>query len=53
MKEERSVFQDVIGTAEPKEESKTKKYIRIALICVGLAFMVFVIVMATLRRYGT
>jgi hypothetical protein len=52
MKEERGVIQDVIGTAQLKDESRTKKYIRIALGCVGLAFFMFVIVMAVLRRYG-
>jgi len=53
MKEERGLLQDVIGTAQPKEESKTKKYIRIALACIGMALFVAVIVMAALRRYGT
>jgi hypothetical protein len=46
MKEE----QDVIGTAPPEEESKTKKYIRIAIGCVGMAFIAFLVVMAILRR---
>ncbi len=53
MKEERGLLQDVIGTAQPKEESKTKKYIRIALACVVIALFVLVFVMAALRRYGT
>ncbi len=53
MKEVRSVLRDVIGTAQPEEESKTKKYIRIALACVGMAFFVLVFVMAFLRRYGS
>jgi hypothetical protein len=53
MKEERGVLQEVIGKAQPEEESKTKKYIRIILACVGMAFFVLVFVMAFLRRYGT
>jgi hypothetical protein len=52
MKEKRDLLQDVIGTAQP-EESKTKKYIRIALACIGMALFVAVIVMAALRRYGS
>ena len=52
MKEERDVLQDVIGTAQPKEESKTKKYIRITFASVFLAFLAFVVVMAALRKYG-
>jgi hypothetical protein len=46
MKEE----QDVSGTAPPKDVSKIKKYIRIALACVGMAFIALVVVMAILRR---
>jgi hypothetical protein len=53
MKEERGLLQDVIGTAQPKEESKTKKYIRIALALIFMAFFVLVFVMAFLRRYGS
>jgi hypothetical protein len=53
MKEERDVLQDVIGTAQPEEESKIKKYIRIAFGCAGVALIVFVIVMAALRRCGS
>ena len=53
MKEEQGVLRDVIGKAKPKEESKTKKYIRIALVCIGVALFVAVIVMAALRRYGS
>jgi hypothetical protein len=52
MKEERGILRNVIGTAKPEEESKTKKYIRIALACIGMALFVAVIVMAALRRYG-
>ena len=53
MKEKQRVLRDVTGTAQPEEESKTKKYIRIALACVGIAFFVLVFVMAFLRRYGS
>jgi len=49
MKEE----QDVSETAQPEEESKTKKYIRIAFASILLAFLVLAVVMAILRRYGT
>jgi hypothetical protein len=52
MKEERGVLRDVIGTAQPGEKSKIKKYIRIAFVCVGMALFVALIVMAALRRYG-
>jgi len=52
MKEERGVLRDVIGKAQPEEESKTKKYIRIALASVGMALFLAVFVMATLRRCG-
>jgi hypothetical protein len=52
MKEDRSVLRDVIGTAQPEKESKTKKYVRIAIGCVGMVFFVFLTVMAILRRYG-
>lgn len=51
MKEERGVLRDVIGTAQPREESKIKKYIRIAIGCIGVALIVLVFVMAALRRY--
>jgi hypothetical protein len=53
MKEERGVLQDVIGTAQPKEESKAKKYVRIALILICMSFFVLLFVMAVLRRYGS
>ena len=46
MKEE----QGVSWTAQPKEESKTKKYLRIAFGYVFLAIIVLVVVMAILRR---
>jgi len=46
MKEE----QDVSGTAPPEEESKTKKYILIAIGYGGMALIAFLVVMAILRR---
>jgi hypothetical protein len=49
MKEE----QDISGTAQPKEESKRKKYIRIALTFIFISFFVLVFVMAALNRYGS
>jgi hypothetical protein len=52
MKEERSVLQDVVGTAKPTEESKTRKYIRIILTCIGLSLFVLIIVSAALRKWG-
>lgn len=48
MKEER----DVIGTAQPAEESKTKKYTRIAFGSVLIVLVLFAVVMAALRRCG-
>ena len=53
MKEERGILRDVIETAKPEEENKTKKYIRIALLSIFMAFLVLVFVMAALRRCGT
>ena len=56
MKEERSILQDVIGTVatdQQKEESKTKKYIRITFAVIfGLAF-VFVMIAAAMRMFGS
>jgi hypothetical protein len=52
MKEEKGVLQDAIEEAQPKKESKTRKYIRIAMAVIFLSFFALVIVMATLRRYG-
>jgi hypothetical protein len=46
MKEER----DVIGKAQPEEESKTKKYIRIAFGSVLLSLILLVFVMTALKR---
>ena len=53
MKEERGALRDVIETAQPKEESKTKKYIRIALTLIFMSFFALLIVMAVLRKYGS
>ena len=50
MKEERDVLRDVIGTAQPEEESRTKKYLRIAIGSVLLALLALVFVMALIRR---
>ncbi len=50
---EGGVLRDVIGTAQPEKESKTKKYIRIVLICIAMAFFLLVFVMAYLKRYGS
>jgi uncharacterized membrane protein YwzB len=52
MKEERGILRDVIDTDQPKKESKTKKYIRIVLVCIALGFLVLTFVMAFLRKYG-
>jgi hypothetical protein len=53
MKEERDILRDVIGTAPPEEESKTRKYGRIVLALIFMSFFALLIVMAALRRYGT
>lgn len=53
MKEDRGILRDVIGSAKPEEESKSKKYLRIALIVIFMSFFGLLIVMAILRRYGT
>jgi hypothetical protein len=53
MKNERGVLQDVIGTAQPNEESKAKKYVRIALTMILMSAFALLIVMAVLRRYGS
>ena len=50
MKEEKDILRDVIGTDPPKEESKIKKYIRIAFTSVLLALLALVFIMAILRR---
>ena len=49
MKEE----QDVSRTAPPEEESKTKKYIRIAICSVLMVLLALVFVMAAVRKCGT
>jgi hypothetical protein len=53
MKEEPGVLQDVIGTTRMEEESKTKKYVRIALTVGFMSFFTLLIIMAVLRRYGS
>lgn len=53
MKEEQGLLRDVIDTAQPQKESKTRKYIRIVIVCIGAALFVAVFVMAALRRYGS
>jgi len=50
MKDEKNILRDVIETAPPEEESKTKKYIRITIASVGMAFILFLVVIAILRR---
>ena len=50
MKEERDVLRDVIGTAQPENESRTKKYLRIAIGWVLLALLAYVFVMAIIRK---
>ena len=50
MKEERDVLRDVIGTAQPEEESRTKKYLRIAVVSIWLALLAYVFVMAIIRK---
>jgi hypothetical protein len=52
MKEERGVLQDVIGTDQPKE-SKSKKYVRIALTVLFLIFFAVLLVAAALRKFGS
>ncbi len=53
MNEKRGILTDVIDTAQPKEESKIKKYIRFAIACVGLGFIALTFIMALLRKYGS
>jgi hypothetical protein len=52
MKEVQSVLQDPIGTAPQKGDSKIKKYVRIVIGCIGLAFFALVIVAAAMRKFG-
>jgi len=52
MKEERGISRGVTGTDQPEVESKAKRCIRIAIGCVGLGFILYVCVMAFLRRQG-
>lgn len=45
MKEEKSLLRDATGTAKPGDESKTAKYIRIAIVCIaGVLGVLFVVV---------
>jgi hypothetical protein len=50
MKEERGELRDATGKAQPKEESKTRKYIRLAIGYVGLGLIVWMFVMAILKQ---
>jgi hypothetical protein len=50
MKEEHDVQLDVIGTAQPEEESRIKKYLRIAIGSVFMALLAYVFVMAIIRK---
>jgi hypothetical protein len=44
--------QDVIGTSQPKEKSKIKKYMRIAITSIMLGILALVVIMAVLRKCG-
>lgn len=50
MKGERDALRDVRGTTQPEEESRTKKYLRIAVGSVLLALLAYVFVMAIIRK---
>jgi hypothetical protein len=50
MKGERDALRDVRGTNQPEEESRTKKYLRIAVGSVLLALLAYVFVMAIIRK---
>jgi hypothetical protein len=52
MSEEKSLLQDATGMAKQEDGNKIKKYIRIALGSIGIAFFVFLFVMIFLRKYG-
>jgi hypothetical protein len=52
MKKEQNILHDVIGTAPPKEESKTRKYIRIIFTSVFLSLLALVVIMAAVRKFG-
>jgi hypothetical protein len=53
MKEERGLLRDVIGTARPEKDSKSKKYIRIAVTVILLSGFALVIVAAAIRKFGS
>ena len=52
MKEEQGISREEMGAAIPKPEGKIMKYARIAMIFAGVALMVYVVVMAAMKRYG-
>ena len=49
---EKDILQDVVGTPQPKEESKTRKYIRIIFSSVFLSLLAILVIMAALRKCG-
>jgi hypothetical protein len=53
MNERRGTLPDVIDTAQPKKESKTKKYIRMVVACIGFGLILLTFIMAYLRKYGS
>lgn len=53
MKEERSVLRDIIGTDQPKDASKSKKYVQIAFAVIFMVFFAILIVAAVIHRYGS
>lgn len=53
MNEKQGTLPDNTDKTQPKEESKTKKYIRIFVVCVGIGFVLLTFVMAFLRKYGS
>jgi hypothetical protein len=52
MKEERGILREVIDKDQP-EESKARKYVRITIACVGMILILYVLVMAVVRRYAS
>ena len=52
MKEEKGLVMDATGMAKQEDVSKIKKYVRIALGSIGIAFFVFLFIMIFLRKYG-
>jgi hypothetical protein len=53
MQKRRGVFLDVVDTGQPEKESKTKKYLRIVVACVGFGLIALTFIMAFLRKYGS